>query len=116
MTALSIVALCIFIFGAYAYGSVVVLSLRHRSPVWSPAPAPFQPEWKIHLLGLAMFIACTLWFVLHSIIEFRSLVGEARDNDLIDLAALELVFFFPALIFQTVLMEAGADSLGPRRA
>ena len=34
MTALSIAALCIFIFGAYAYGAVVVLSLRHRMPVW----------------------------------------------------------------------------------
>ncbi len=32
--ALSIVALCVFLFGAYAYGSVVILTIRHRSPVW----------------------------------------------------------------------------------
>ena len=39
------------------------------------------------------------------IIEFRYLMGEPRENDLIDLAALELAFAFPGLILHTVLRE-----------
>src|SRR4029453_8505107 len=66
-TALAIVALCVFIFGAYAYGSLVVLSLRHGSLVWSRARG--RPL-GAHLQGLAMLVACTVWFVLHTIIQF----------------------------------------------
>ena len=110
MTALSIAALCIFIFGAYAYGAVVVLSLRHRMPVW-PGKAPEgRKRLRAETVGLAMFVTCTLWFVLHSVIEFRFLMGEPRGNDLLDLAALEIVFLFPGLILQTVLIErSGQD-------
>ena len=110
MTALSIAALCIFIFGAYAYGAVVVLSLRHRMPVW-PGKAPDdRKRLRAETVGLAMFVTCTLWFVLHSVIEFRFLMGEPRGNDLLDLAALEVVFLFPGLILQTVLVErSGQD-------
>src|SRR5688572_1869906 len=113
MTALSIVALAIFIFGAYAYGSVVVLSLRHRSPVWVPRQAPDPSKVKGNVHGMAMFVLCTLWFVLHSINEFRGLLGQPRTTDLIDVAALELVFGFPGLIFHTVLIEAAAGKQGP---
>ena len=49
-----------------------------------------------------------LWFVLHAIIEFRYLLGEPRKDDLIDLAALELVFIFPGLIFHTYYVETAA--------
>ena len=45
-----------------------------------------------HYQGLAMLIACTLWFVLHTVIGFRTLMGEPMNDDWVDLAALELVF------------------------
>lgn len=105
-TVLGIVALCVFIFGAYAYGSLVLLSLRHGSVVWSSAHG--RPP-GAHAQSLAMLIVCTLWFVLHTIIGFRVLLGEPMNDDWIDLAALELVFSFPGLIFHTVLLESGDD-------
>jgi signal transduction histidine kinase len=124
VTAISIAALCIFIFGAYAYGAVVVLSLRHRMPVWpGNVPAeigflharfPQRKRLRAEWIGQAMFVTCTLWFVLHSIIEFRALMGEARNDDVLDLAALELVFAFPGLILNTVLVEtAGHNTDSP---
>jgi signal transduction histidine kinase len=113
--ALSIIALCIFIFGAYVYGSVVVLTLRHRSPVWSKTAALGVSRFRAQRVGLAMYAVCTLWFLLHSAIEFRYLLGEPRENDLIDLAALELVFVFPGLILHTVLTETHTEEDGTTR-
>ena len=107
MTALAIIALCVSIFGAYAYGSAVILSLRHRRTVWSRVPSAPAPS--VHIQSLAMFIACTLWFVLHTIIGFRGLLGSPPNDDWFDLAALELVFAFPGLIFHTVLVESRTD-------
>jgi signal transduction histidine kinase len=117
VTALSIAALCVYIFGAYAYGAVVVLALRYRSPVWS-APAPELPKrLRAAWVGLAMFVLCTVWFVVHSIIEFRYLMGDARQDDLFDLSTLILVFAFPGLILHTVLVETShaAPSQPPGR-
>ena len=113
--ALSIIALCIFVFGAYVYGSVVVLTLRHRSSVWSRTTVASAAGIKSQLIGLAMYVVCTLWFVLHSVIEFRALLGEPRENDLIDLAALELVYVFPGLILHIVLHETHANEDGTTR-
>jgi len=115
---ISILALCVFIFGAYAYGSVVFLSLRHHSALWVSRPSS-GPRLSAEVQSLAMLITCAVWFVLHSVIEFRSLMGEPREDDLIDLAALELTFAFPALIFHTVLLETPEERGGaepPHRA
>jgi signal transduction histidine kinase len=76
--------------------------LHHRFP----QRKRLRAEW----IGQAMFITCTLWFILHSVIEFRFLMGEARKNDLLDLAALELVFAFPGLILNTVLIESASNT------
>jgi len=106
---LSIIALCVFLFGAYAYSSVVILTIRHRSPVWQHSPLAF-PLRALRKPGMPMYLTCTAWFILHSLIEFRYLMGEPRENDLVDLAALELAFIFPGLIFHTVLLETGSDA------
>jgi signal transduction histidine kinase len=102
---LSIAALFIFIFGAYAYGYLLLLWLR-RTPAVVGAKDTFNGT--VGRVGQAMFAACMLWFVLHAIIEFRYLLGEPRKDDLIDLAALELVFIFPGLIFHTYYVETTA--------
>jgi hypothetical protein len=109
---LNIAALFVFIFGAYAYGYLLLLWLR-RPPDRAHVDDSFNG--KVGRVGQAMFAACTIWFVLHAIIEFRYLLGEPRENDLIDLAALELVFVFPGLIFHTYFVETAA-SLGARAA
>ena len=109
--AVSIVGLFVFIFGAYAYGYLVALSLRDRTAVSSSAVAPGGRH-RTARINLAMFVVCTVWFVLHAVIEFRFLMGEPRENDLVDLAALELVFLFPGLIFHTYLRENTSDSAG----
>ena len=114
MTVLSIIALCIFVFGAYAYGSVVVLSLRHGTVVWSRDVDAAAHQTRVPRYSLAMFVTCTAWFVLHCIIGFRYLMGEPADDDWIDLAVLVLVFLFPGLIFHTVLRENTAASVEPR--
>jgi signal transduction histidine kinase len=106
---LNIAALFIFIFGAYAYGYLLLLWLRR--PAADSADDSFNG--KVGRVGQAMFAACTLWFVLNAIIEFRYLLGEARHNDIIDLAALVLVFFFPGLIFHTYYIETATQSGGP---
>ena len=53
-TALGIVALCVYIFGAYTYGSLVFLSVRNGSLVWSRARG--RPA-DAHLPALAMLTA-----------------------------------------------------------
>jgi signal transduction histidine kinase len=111
---LTILALCIFIFGAYAYGSLLLLSLRHRQTVWAAASAPEAVRVRAELQGLAMFVVCTLWFALHAIIEFRGLMGDPPRDDWWDLAVLPLVFVFPGLIFQTVLLETRSHRSQPR--
>jgi signal transduction histidine kinase len=106
---LSIIALCLFVFGAYAYGAAVVLSLRHHYPVWKRGAMPAGTS-GVPTVSLMMFVVCTAWFVLHGLVELRALMGDSRENDYLDLALLELVFVFPGLIFHTVLREAGGDA------
>jgi signal transduction histidine kinase len=108
---LNIAALFIFIFGAYAYGYLLLLWLRQRPPDLSQPQDSFNGT--VGRVGQTMFAVCTTWFVLNAIIEFRYLLGEARDNDLIDLAALVIVFFFPGLIFHTYYIETATRSGGP---
>jgi signal transduction histidine kinase len=106
---LTILALFIFIFGAYAYGYLVMLWFRDGSPAWAPDNANHELRTYGGRIGLAMFSTCTVWFLLHAIIAFRSLMGNPPEDDLIDLATLELVFLFPGLIFHAYLFEATSE-------
>ena len=38
--------------------------------------------------ALALFALSTVWFVLHTLIEFRYLTGDTQRDDLLDLATL----------------------------
>jgi hypothetical protein len=105
---ISIIALFVFVFGAYAYGYLTMLFVR-RGPGAATARMPMAVRQRVRRVGLAMFVTCTIWFILHATIEFRFLLGEPRENDLIDLAALELTLLFPALIFQMFLVDAIAE-------
>jgi signal transduction histidine kinase len=99
--ALSILALFVYLFGAYAYAYLAMLYFR-RQPVQPLSDAVRHLE----RVSRAMFVTCTTWFVVLAIIEFRFLMGESREDDFIDLLSLELTVLFPALIFHMTLAEA----------
>ncbi len=120
MVALSIVALCVFIFGAYAYGATVVLALR-AVPVWgnrATASASLQDlatreRPPLDSVSLTMCIFCTAWFVGHAFAEFRVLTGGVRWEGWSDLMMLIMSYGFPPLIMHTVLKETHAESDTP---
>jgi signal transduction histidine kinase len=108
---LSIAALFTYIFGAYAYGYLLLLSHRHRDFGTSMPSVDLRD--KVARASLRLFALCAVWFVLHAIIEFLALLGEPKEDDLLDLATLELVFLFPAIIFHSYLLEAAAEGGRP---
>jgi hypothetical protein len=88
MVAISLAALCVFIFSAYAYGAT--------TPV-----------------VLTLCSVCTVWFALHAFAEFRILLGYERFRGIPDLVALILTYAFPPLITHNVLQETAADCKDP---
>ena len=108
---LSIAALFIYIFGAYAYGYLLFLSHRHRG-LGGMVPSDDARD-KMESASLRLFAMCAIWFVLHAVIEFLALLGEPKEDDLLDLATLEIVFLFPAVIFHSYLLDAMAEGRAP---
>ena len=108
---LSIIALFVFIFGAYAYGHLLFLWLRHGS--FAERGAFTDNEVRTARAGLRLFTMCAVWFVLLAIIEFRALLGDSRQDDLLDLTVLGLVFLFPGVIFHSYLRASLADARLP---
>ncbi len=102
MVFVSLVSLFVYLFGAYAYGAATVLGFREALPVWArrdPAREP-QPDDA----PLALIVISTIWFVLHTLIEFRNLTGVTEQGWL-DIGTL-MVFLFPPVIMQTVYRDS----------
>lgn len=99
--AVSIVALFVYVFGAYAYGHLLVLWARHRS--FAASGAFTNEDEKTTRAGVRLFTMCAVWFVVLSIIEFRALLGDSRQNDWLDVTALGMAFLFPGVIFHSYL-------------
>jgi signal transduction histidine kinase len=113
---LNIVALFVYIFGAYAYGYLLLLWLRHGT--FRAGGTFTDVEARSARAGVRLFTMCAAWFVLLSIIEFRALMGDPRENDWLDLIALGVVFAFPGVIFHSYLfatLEAAHASAASRR-
>jgi hypothetical protein len=112
MVLISLFFLFVYLFGAYAYGAATLLSLGQATSLWGMdryyAPNIRQ---RIDRGGLAIFIISTVWFVLHSLIEFRNLTGYTRQGWL-DLATF-IAFLFPPVIMHTVYLEAHSDGDRP---
>ncbi len=110
MVLISLVFLFVYLFGAYAYGAALVFSLRRISRVWNrhadddASAANRRLDWP----SLALLTISTVWFVLHTLIEFRQLTGDAPQDDFLDLATL-MVFLFPPVIMHTVYRESHRD-------
>lgn len=116
-TAAGIAFLLVYVLGAFAYGSALVLSLRQASPVWSPHRhhgAAVRPQ--LDRVSVAMFAWSTVWFVVLALDQFDEFLNGPRRNSL-DLLQLLLVFGFPPLIVHTMYLEAHvAEWAGRARA
>jgi signal transduction histidine kinase len=109
MVALSLVSLCIFIFGAYAYGVTTVLALR-QTPVWGGENATDVARRPgLNPAVLTLCAVCTVWFVLHGASELQVLTGRERWQGLPAIIALVLSYTFPPLIMHNVLHEGHAE-------
>lgn len=115
MIALSLVSLLVYLFGAYAYGAATVLSLRQAKPVWGANKVHAQgaPQ-RIEKASLALFALSLAWFVLQTLVEFRTLLGVRQDS-WIELATL-MVYLFPPVIMHTVFLETQCDGGAPPSA
>lgn len=115
MVLISVAALCLFVFGAYAYGATTVLALR-QLPVWGRGDDA-SPKSVLDPVLLALCIVTTVWFVAHATLEFRLLTGRARTDipDLPELLAFVLSFAFPPLIMHTVLKETAPGCMNVRQ-
>ena len=106
---LSIVALFVYIFGAYSYGYLLFLWPRRREECEAPQEADRR---RLARASFRMFALCAAWFVLHAVIEFRGLLGAPREYGLLSLVTLELVLLFPAVIFHTYFLENVVQNRG----
>ena len=115
-TALGIAFLLVYVLGAVAYGSALLLSLRQASPVWSPHRRHDPPTRRLNRGSLAMFVWSAIWFVVLALDQFDEFVSGPRRN-VLDLLHLLLVFGFPPLIVHTMYLEGRvAEWTGQARA
>jgi anti-sigma regulatory factor (Ser/Thr protein kinase) len=112
MTWISLVFLFVYLFGAYAYGAATVLSVGQARSLWG-LDKTYAPNirQRIDKASLGVFVISTIWFVLHSLIEFRNLAGDHKEGWL-DLATF-IAFLFPPVIMHTVYLEAHCEGATP---
>ena len=112
MTFVSLIALFVYLFGAYAYGAATVFGVRGLPRLWNRREPRGRQDGD--QIPLVLFAISTVWFVLHTLVEFRNLTGDTTRGWL-DLGTL-MVFLYPPVIMQTVYREAACDQqpLPPR--
>ncbi len=104
MLLISLVSLLVYLFGAYCYGAATVFSVRAMSSVWTRHQDVSAR--RIDGPAVSLFALSTVWFVLHTLIEFRYLtIGDAVRDDLLDLGTL-IVYLFPPTIMHVVYAES----------
>jgi Histidine kinase/Histidine kinase-, DNA gyrase B-, and HSP90-like ATPase len=108
MILISVVFLFVNLFGAYAYGTATLYSIRKVSPIWSSPHRQDAAGGGQDRPALALFALSTVWFVVNTLIVFRYLTGDAARDDILDLATL-LVYLFPPVIMHTVYQESTCD-------
>jgi signal transduction histidine kinase len=111
MLYVSLISLFVYLFAAYAYGYATVLGFREAAPVWNRRDASRAPQLDDAPLGIIGI--STIWFVLHTLIEFRNLTGFSGRGWL-DLGTF-MVYLFPPVIMQTVYRESSCNGPLPPR-
>jgi Histidine kinase/Histidine kinase-, DNA gyrase B-, and HSP90-like ATPase len=111
----SLFFLFVYLFGAYAYGSATLLSLGHSRSLWG-LDKHYAPDVQrqIDRSSITLFVISTIWFVLHTLIEFRELTG-ATGRSWIDLGTF-IAFLFPPVIMRTLYLESNAQGSTPAPA
>ena len=112
MILVSLFFLFVYLFGAYAYGAATFLSIGQAKSLWG-LDKNYPPiiRSQINRASLGVFIISTIWFVLHSLLEFRNLTGNTKEGWL-DLATF-IAFLFPPVIMHTVYLEAHTEGAPP---
>ena len=100
MIVVSLIFLFVYLFGAYAYGAATFLSVGQAKSLWG-LDKDYAPDirQRINRASLAIFIISMIWFVLHSLLEFRNLTGATGEGWL-ELASF-MAFLFPPVIMHT---------------
>ena len=79
-TAVGIAFLLVYVLGAFAYGSALILSLRQASPVWSPHRhhgSTIRP--RLDRASFAMFLWSAVWFVVLALDQFDRVRQRSAD-------------------------------------
>jgi signal transduction histidine kinase len=108
MVLVSLIFLFVYLFGAYAYGAATVICASQASAVWGHNRRHAEGVPRIAKPALALFGISTVWFVLHTLLEFRTLMGN-NDRGWIDLGALSAAYMFPPVIMHTVYLETHGE-------
>ena len=106
MTALGILALLIYTFGAYAYGAVAWLSVQDygaRGWAGQRREEPTQAE----AVGLGLMSLGFVWFVLNLADAVRRL-GPPVDNSWLPVFILWLAFLYPPVIMHVAVAEVAS--------
>ena len=112
MTTLSVIALFVYVLGAFAYGSALSLSFRQAAPVWAPHRVTrTRTRARLDGASFALFALSAAWFLVQALIEFIGLTGGTRPAWL-DVASTVGVFGFPPLIMHTMYLEAASPCAG----
>ncbi len=113
MVTVQLISFFVCVFGAFAYGSAVVLWLRQASPVWAPYRNYAKDgHAKLDLASFALFAVSTVWFILSGLAEYRQLAGVEEDG-WVEAGILVLVFAFPPLIMHSVYLETKCRDVSP---
>lgn len=107
----SLFFLFVYLFGAYAYGATAWLAAGHDHSLWGMDKS-YEPgiRRRIDRGAFVVFVISFVWFVIHTLIEFRNLTGD-RGQGLLDLFSF-ICFLFPPAIMNTVYLEAHCEG-GP---
>ncbi|MFM8535450.1 MAG: hypothetical protein ACKOEC_17980, partial [Acidimicrobiia bacterium] len=112
MIFVSLFFLFVYLFGAYAYGAATLLSLGRFRSLWG-MDQDYEPDIQrqIDRRSIALFVISTAWFVLHTLIEVRTLLGSTGRGWL-DLGTF-IAFLFPPVIMRTMYLESHPQGSAP---
>lgn len=115
MILVSLFFLFVYLFGAYAYGAATLLSFGRSRSLWG-IDRDYEPsvQREIDRSSIALFVISTVWFVLHTLIEFRTLMG-ASERGWLDLGTF-IAFLFPPVIMRTMYLESNPQGSAPAPA
>lgn len=115
MTALGILALLVYTFGAFAYGAVLLLALQEfgargwagqqRAP---KASGRDRGAAEAQLVGGSMLALGFAWFVINVVVAILDL-GRGAQHSFVQLLSAYLAFLYPPLIMHVTLAEHLAD-------